>query len=96
MRIELEKIGLHTPTRVNFNGRVLETQGLNLEQLVSLWRYYYDIPSDTIIYLRPITNELFNSLYYTSKYNKKPLVELFREQNVYVINKIRKRNNVKD
>lgn len=96
MRIELEKIGLHTPTRVNFNGRVLETQGLNLEQLVSLWRYYYDIPSDTIIYLRPITNELFNSLYYTSKYNKKSLVELFREQNVYVINKMRKRNNVKD
>lgn len=96
MRIELEKIGLHNPTRVTCNGRVLETQGLALEQLVSLWRYYYDIPTNTIIYLRPISDELFNSLYCTSKHNKKPLVELFREQNVYVINKMRRRNNVKD
>lgn len=94
MRIELEKIGLLNPTRVTCNGRVLETQGLGLEQLVSLWRYYYDIPLDTIIYLQPISDELFNSLYCTSKYNKKTLVELFREQKVYVINNMRRRSRL--
>ena len=79
MIIELEKIGLLNPTRVKCNGRVLETQGLSVEQLVDLWRNYYDIPSYTIIYLRPTNDKLFNSLYFTSKYNKKPLAELFRE-----------------
>lgn len=87
MIIELEKIGLLNPTRVKCNGRVLETQGLSVEQLVDLWRNYYDIPSYTIIYLRPTNDKLFNSLYFTSKYNKKPLAELFREQYVYVIRK---------
>lgn len=84
MIIELEKIGLHYPTRVKYNGRVLETQGLSIEQLVSLWKAYYEIPPFVKIYLEPVDNKLYYSLYQKPISGKKSIVDLFEELGVYV------------
>lgn len=95
MIIKLEKIGLHNPTRVKCNGRVLETQGLSIEQLISLWKAYYEIPPFVRIYLEPIDDKLYYSLYQKPISGKKSIVELFEEQGVYV-KKRSEINNVKD
>lgn len=95
MIIELEKIGLHNPTRVKCNGRVLETQGLSIEQLASLWRAYYEIPPFVKIYLKPVDDKLYHSLYQKAISSQKSIVELFEEQGVYV-KKRGEANNVKD
>lgn len=84
MIIKLEKIGLHNPTRVECNGRVLETQGLSIEQLVSLWKAYYEIPPFVRIYLEPIDGKLYNSLYQKTISSQKSVIDLFAEQCVYV------------
>lgn len=84
MIIELEKIGLHNPTRVNCNGRVLETQGLSIEQMVSLWKAYYEIPPFVRIYLEPIDDKLYNSLYQKTISSQKSVADLFAEQGVYI------------
>lgn len=96
MIIELEKIGLHNPTRVKCNGRVLETQGLSVEQLVSLWKAYYEIPPFVRIYLEPINDKLYYSLYQKPITSPKSLLDLFKEQGVYVVKKRSEINNVKD
>ena len=95
MIIELEKIGLHNPTRVNCNGRVLETQGLSIEELVSLWKAYYEIPPFVRIYLEPIDDKLYNSLYQKKISNQKSVMDLFEEQGVHVKKK-REMKDVKD
>ena len=84
MIIELEKIGLQNPTRVNCKGRVLETQGLSIEQLVSLWKAYYEIPPFVRIYLEPIDDKLYNSLHQKTISSQKSVIDLFAEQGVYV------------
>lgn len=95
MIIKLEKIGLHNPTRVSCNGRVLETQGLSIEQLASLWKAYYEIPPFVRIYLETIDDKLYNSLHQKTISSQKSIAELFEEQGVYV-KKRRELNNVKD
>lgn len=95
MIIELEKIGLNNPTRVKCNGRVLETQGLSIEQLVSLWKVYYGIPPFVKIYLEPIDDKLYYSLYQKTISSQKSIEELFEEQSVYVKERS-ETNNVKD
>lgn len=96
MIIELEKFGLHNPTRVKYGGRVLETQRLSIEQLVSLWKAYYEIPPFVLIYLRPTNDKLYYSLYQKPITSPKSLVDLFKEQGVYVVKKRSEMNNVKD
>lgn len=53
MRLYVERIGYHTSTRVRGeDGRVLETTGLGMEELVSLWKWYYHIaPWEQIVLL---------------------------------------------
>lgn len=93
--MNLKKIGLHNPTRVNCNGKVLETQGLSIEELVSLWKAYYEIPPFVRIYLEPIDDKLYNSLYQKEISNQKSVMDLFAEQGVYVKKK-REMKDVKD
>ena len=95
MIIELEKIGLQNPTRVNCKGRVPETQGLSIEQLVSLWKGYYEIPPCVRIYLEAIDDKLYDSLYQKTISSKKSVADLFAEQGIYV-KKRSETNNVKD
>lgn len=95
MIIELEKIGLQNPTRVKCNGRVLETQGLSIEQMVSLWKAYYEIPPFVRIYLEPIDDKLYNSLYQKTISSQKSVADLFAEQGVCV-KKRSEMSNVKD
>ena len=95
MIIELEKIGLNNPTRVKCNGRVLETQGVSIKQLVSLWKAYYEIPPFVRIYLEPIDDKLYNSLYQKTISSQKSVADLFAEQGVYV-KKRSEMSNVKD
>lgn len=95
MIIELEKIGLQNLTRVKCNGRVLETQGLSINDLCDLWKWYYCCPSFDKIYL--VTNEdrLYMSLRQRTFASQKSVIELFEEQGVYV-KKRSEMNNVKD
>lgn len=43
MRLICNSIGLNKETEVIHNGRRLVTQGLSIEQLCNLWRWYYNI-----------------------------------------------------
>lgn len=52
MVIELEKIGLHNPTRVKCNGRVLETQGLSIEQLEKVKSHFVNVENITLGLIR--------------------------------------------
>lgn len=84
MKIKAETIAFNNPTRVICNGRVLETQGLSIEQLVSLWKAYYEIPPFVRIYLEPIDDKLYNSLHQKTISSQKSVIDLFAEQGVYV------------
>lgn len=84
MIIELEKIGLHNPTRVKYNGKVLETQGLPLKDLCDLWKWYYCCPPFDKIYLVTNDNRLYMSLRQRTLASQKSIIDLFAEQGVYV------------
>lgn len=95
MIIELEKIGLHNPTRVNYKGRVLETQGLSIKDLCDLWKWYYCCPPFDKIYLVTNDDRLYMSLRQRTFASQKSLIDLFAEQGVYV-KKRSEMNDVKD
>ena len=84
MIIELEKIGLHNPTRVKCDGRVLETQMLSIKDLCDLWKWYYCYPPFDKIYLVTNDDRLYMSLKQRTFASQKSIIDLFAEQGVYV------------
>lgn len=62
VEIELESIAFHNPTRVRCKDRVLEIQEVPLEELVGLWKWYFNIPPFEKICLTVKDNRLYESM----------------------------------
>lgn len=84
MIIKCKQYGLINPTEVEANNKILVTQGLSIEQLSKLWKWYYNIPPYEPIYLAMPT-KLYNSTRLRNKTACKNVVELFEEQDIKVI-----------
>lgn len=82
MRLYVERIGYHTPTRVRGeDGRVLETTGLGMEELVSLWKWYYHIaPWEQIVLL--FTTHDFATIKQRTLSSLKSVKELFESMGI--------------
>ena len=91
IKIKAETIAFNNPTRVSCNGKVLETQRLDMKTLCDLWKWYFEIPPFEKVELVCDTR-LYNSLKQRTSF--KSAVDLFEEQGVYV--KEKKKQNVKD
>lgn len=81
-KLILKRIGLNNPTMVECNGKILVTQGLDIEQLCNTWRSYFGINlgifGGTNLY---IENEKdFNSMSQRTLKDSKSVKELFAEQ----------------
>lgn len=51
MILDCKNYGLMTETEVSCEGRRLVTQGLDIQTLVKLWRWYYNIPPFEKVFL---------------------------------------------
>lgn len=84
MTIKCKRLGIMNPTEVEANNKILVTQGLSIEQLSNLWKWYYNIPPYEPIYLAMPT-KLYNSVHQRSRIPCKSVAELFEEQGIKVI-----------
>lgn len=84
MIIKCKTIGFINPTEVEVNNKILVTQGLSIEELSKLWKWYYNIPPDEPIYLAMPT-KLYNSVHQRSRTPCKNVAELFEEQGIKVV-----------
>lgn len=82
--INLKSIALYNPTEVECEGKRLLTQGLNIHQLVELWKWYYDIaPFDTI---KLVTSEKnYNCMQQPPLASAKSVLDIFKELNIQVV-----------
>lgn len=62
MIIKCKRCGFINPTEVEVNNKILVTQGLSIEELSKLWKWYYNIPPYEPIYLAMPT-KLYNSVH---------------------------------
>ena len=79
--LELECIGLHNPTTVRHENRILTTQGLDIETLSNLWKWYFHIPSYYKIVLEMSSRD-FRATQQRSLPGIKNVQELFYEQGI--------------
>ena len=84
MIIKCKRLGLINPTEVEANNKILVTQGLSIEQLSKLWKWYYDIPPYEPIYLAMPT-KLYDSVHLRNEIACKNVAELFAEQGIKVV-----------
>lgn len=84
MIIKCKNYGLIKPTEVEVNNKILVTQGLSIEELSKLWKWYYNIPPYEPIYLAMPT-ELYNSTRQRNRAACKNVAELFEEQGIKVV-----------
>lgn len=84
MTIKCKRLGIMNPTEVEANNKILVTQGLSIEQLSNLWKWYYNIPPYEPIYLAMPT-KLYNSVHQRSITPCKSVAELFEERGIKVI-----------
>ena len=84
MIIKCKRCGFINPTEVEANNKILVTQGLSIEELSKLWKWYYNIPPYEPIYLAMPT-KLYNSVHKRSITPCKNLAEFFEEQGIKVV-----------
>lgn len=84
MIIKCKRCGFTNPTEVDVNNKILVTQGLSIEELSKLWKWYYNIPPYEPIYLAMPT-KLYNSVHQRSRTPCKSVAELFAEQDIKVV-----------
>lgn len=84
LKIKAERIGLHTPTRVVCNCKVLETQGLDLKTLCDLWKWYFKIPPFEKVELECETR-IYRSLWQNPLGSFKSMIDLFAEQGINAV-----------
>ena len=84
MIIKCKRCGFINPTEVEANNKILVTQGLSIEELSKLWKWYYNIPPYEPIYLAMPT-KLYNSVHKRSRTPCKNVAELFEEQVIKVV-----------
>lgn len=84
MIIKCKTLGFIKLTEVEANNKRLVTQGLSIEELSKLWKWYYNIPPYEHIYLAMPT-KLYNSVQQRTKPSCKSVAELFTEQDIKVV-----------
>lgn len=84
VEIELESIAFRNPTRVRCKDRVLETQKVPLEELVELWKWYFNIPPFEKICLTVKDNRLYGSMKLSPVGGGKNLLDLFTDLGIEV------------
>lgn len=84
MIIKCKRLGFVNPTEVEVNNKILVTQGLSIEDLSKLLKWYYNIPPYEPIYLEMPTN-LYNSTRQRNSAACKNVAELFEEQGIKVV-----------
>lgn len=80
--IKLEHLGLNTPTIVYADDRVLTTQGLDIQTLCELWKWYFHIPPFSKIKL-VMSEKEYNSTQQRPLSSILSVAELLQRQGVY-------------
>ena len=84
MTLDCKNFGFVKETEVSFEGRRLVTQGLDIETLCALWRWYYHIPMFEKIPLT-VPKRLYEALQQRPLASSKSVKELFEEQGVELV-----------
>ena len=84
MILDCKNYGLLTATEVSLEGRRLVTQGLDIQTLVKLWRWYYNIPPFEKIFLA-VPKILLPASGQRRLVSCKSVKELFYEQGVEMV-----------
>lgn len=80
--IKSEHLGLHTPTTVYADNRVLTTQGLDIQTLCDLWKWYFHIPPFAKIKL-VMTEKEYNATLQRPLASTLSVQELLQRQGIY-------------
>lgn len=86
MTLDCKNYGLMKETEVSFDGRRLVTQGLDIQTLCRLWRWYYNIPPFEKIFLA-VPKRLFSVSEQRTLASSKSVKELFKKEGVEMIYK---------
>lgn len=81
MILNCKDFGFVKETEVSHNGRRLVTQGLDVETLCDLWKWYFNIPICEKISLI-VNKKLFYAAEQSPLSSVKSVKELFKEQGV--------------
>lgn len=93
MKLKCKNYGLITNTEVeNEDGRILVTNGLDIDSLVRLWRWYYNIPFFEGIEVE-VSKELYNSIKQKTACGIKSVEQLFYEKNVVFVKELQNDSN---
>ena len=84
MTLDCKNFGFVKETEVSFEGRRLVTQGLDIETLCALWRWYYHISAFEKIPLT-VPQRLYEALQQRPLASSKSVKELFEEQGVELV-----------
>lgn len=84
MTLDCKNYGLMKETEVSFDGRRLVTQGLDIQTLCRLWRWYYNIPPFEKIFLA-VPKRLLWVTEQRTLASSKSIKELFEEQGVEMV-----------
>lgn len=79
-KLILKSIGLHNPTEVEYGNKILVTQGLDIESLTDLWKWYFNLKCFSKITLYVANKKDFNSMKQKTLTSVKSVKELFEEQ----------------
>lgn len=85
-KLILKKIGLCNPTMVELNGRILATQGLDIETLCSMWRQYFGTAiafGRVDLYVEKERD--FNAIQQRALAHSKSVMELLAERGFYCV-----------
>lgn len=78
--LKLQRVGLITPTVVEYEGKVLATNHLDIENTCNLWRVHFGFyPTEKVDIA--MTKKQFSSIQYTTLSSVKSVYELFYERN---------------
>lgn len=84
MTLDCKNFGLMNETEVSFEGRRLVTQGLDIQTLCRLWRWYYHIPTFEKVFL-VVPKILFTVSEQRTLASSKSVKELFEQEGVKMI-----------
>ena len=78
--LKLQRVGLITPTVVEYEGKVLATNHLDIESLCNLWRVHFGFYTTEKVDLA-MTKKQFSSIQQKTLSSVKSVYELFYERN---------------
>ena len=86
MTLDCKNFGFTKETEVSYKNRRLVTQGLDIEKLCTLWRWYYYIPPFEKIFL-VVSKRLYEALRQRPLASSKSVKEHFEEHGVELVYK---------